>query len=429
MSIIDQPDTLLRAVAVMADTLIPSEIIKLANDVNQKINKGESIHNLTIGDFDPSLFPIPKELTQFIINAYLDGHTNYPAANGIPELRIALASYIKDALNLEYTSEEILISGGARPLIYAIYKTIVDPGDRVIYAVPSWNNNHYCHLCEAVGIPLNVGAEQNFMPTREDIEPHIQEAVLIALCSPQNPTGTVFSRNQLLEISELVLKENRRRKGHQKPLYILYDQIYWQLTFGKAQHEDPVSLVPELRDYVIYVDGLSKVFAATGVRVGWSFGPKHIIDKMRAILSHIGAWAPKAEQVATAKFIENRAAVNHYLSWFKPEIKARLFGLYEGMHGMKEEGYALDVISPQASIYLTVRFPWKGKRTAEGAILKTQSMVTQYILDQCKLAIVPFKAFGTNEESDWYRISVGTLKSEVIPKILEDLKKGMDLLK
>ena len=323
-------------VSQMAENLIPSEIIKLGNEINARKSKGEQIYNLTIGDFDPQLFPIPVELRDFIIQAYMEGHTNYPAANGVQELRNVLSKTLKEQLDLSYSSEEILISGGSRPLIYAVYQTILDPGDKVIYAVPSWNNNHYCHLNHAAKIELEVGPEQNFMPRAEDIKPFIEDAYLLALCSPQNPTGTVFSKEVLMDISMMVLEENKRRKGVKKPLYILYDQIYWQLTFGGLKHEDPVHLVPELRDYVIYIDGLSKVYAATGVRVGWSFGPLEVINKMRAILSHVGAWAPKAEQIATARFLENPKAVNDYLNWFKPQVELRLRQLFEGFVGITD---------------------------------------------------------------------------------------------
>ena len=226
---INPPKSVPVEVSSMAANLIPSEIIKLGNEINNLIKSGVSVFNLTIGDFDPSIFPIPKELTAFIIEAYQKGYTNYPAANGVPELRNALSEFIQEKLNLSYSPEEILISGGSRPLIYATYRTIVDEGDTVVYAVPSWNNNHYCHLSGAKKIELEVGKDQNFMPHAKDLEPFLSEAVLLALCSPQNPTGTVFDRNTLKEICLLVLEENKRRKGNRKPLYILYDQIYWQL--------------------------------------------------------------------------------------------------------------------------------------------------------------------------------------------------------
>src|SRR5436190_3131048 len=105
----------------MAEHLIGSEIIKLANEVNEKIKKGEKIHNLTIGDFDPKVFPIPGELRDAIIKAYTDGHTNYPMANGMPELRKSVAEFIKEKENLHYSADEILIAGGARPLIYGVF--------------------------------------------------------------------------------------------------------------------------------------------------------------------------------------------------------------------------------------------------------------------------------------------------------------------
>ena len=106
------------------------------------------------------------------------------------------------------------------------------------------------------------------MPTVEDIKPHIQLVNLIALCSPLNPTGTTFDKEALTEISQLVVEENKRRALlNEKPLYVLYDQIYWQLTYGDTVHYNPVELVPEVRDYTIFIDGISKAFAATGVRI------------------------------------------------------------------------------------------------------------------------------------------------------------------
>ncbi|HEX5624738.1 MAG TPA: pyridoxal phosphate-dependent aminotransferase [Saprospiraceae bacterium] len=428
MQLQETRSSMVRSSSFMAENLIPSEIIKLAAEVQQKIQNGEKIYNLTIGDFDPRIFRIPKKLEDHIIQAYRDGQTNYPAANGMAELRQVLSRYIQKKLRLQYQPEEVLVSSGARPLIYAAYKTLLDPGDVVLYPVPSWNNNHYCHLSQARGIALQVDASQHFMPSAKDILPHLEEATMIALCSPQNPTGTVFTREALLEICQLVLRENLRRQGIQKPLYILYDQIYWELTFGDTKHFEPVGLVPELKDYVIYIDGLSKVFAATGLRVGWAFGPKKRIDQMRAILSHVGAWAPKAEQVASAWFLEDESAVQEYLDVFKPEIHSRLQGLYEGLDQLRAQGYPIEAIHPMAAIYLTVRCPWTGMRKPDGSLLQNQKMVTEYILNSCKVAMVPFNAFGSDDDSEWYRISVGTLKTNEIASIIAAFKQGMDQL-
>lgn len=413
----------------MAEHLIGSEIIKLANEIAEKIKKGEPIANLTIGDFDPKVFPIPTILLDEIVNAYKAGHTNYPVANGMLELRQAVAEYVKDTQSLVYQPDEILIAGGARPLIYGIYSTLIDKGDKVIYPVPSWNNNHYCHLSQAQGIQVEAKAEHNFMPTADSIKPHLKGATLLALCSPQNPTGTVFSRKQLEDICDLVLEENLSRSEGEKPLYIMYDQIYSALTFGTHQHFDPVSIRPELRPFTIYVDGLSKAFAATGIRVGWSMGPAKIIDKMKSILSHIGAWAPKAEQVASAAFLKNKPAINEYMTHFKSEVEFRLRSFYDGIQSFKKEGMAVDCIEPMAAIYLTVQFNLKGKTTSDGKVLETTEDVTAFILDQAKFAIVPFSAFGASSDSTWYRLSVGTASREKIPAMLATLGNALRSLK
>ncbi len=415
-------------VSEMAENLIGSEIIKLAAEINEKIRNGDKIYNYTIGDFDPKIFPIPAELNEAIVKAYREHQTNYPAANGMAELRKAAAEFLLEKQNQSYSPDEVLISAGARPIIYAIFTTLLDPGDTVIFPVPSWNNNHYCHLSRANPVFMETRAENNFMPVADDIRPHIKNATLIALCSPLNPTGTVFGKKQLEDICDLILEENKRRGADAKPVYLMYDQIYWILTYGTTKHYNPVSLRPAMRNYTIFIDGISKSFAATGVRVGWATGPKAIIDKMKAILSHVGAWAPKAEQVAVAEFLKNKNALDKFLVQFKDQLNNRLQGFYNGFVQLKKEGFNVDSISPQAAIYLTVRFDLKGKKTPDGKILSTQKDVTQYILDEAKLALVPFSAFGSSDESPWYRLSIGTCNLDEIPGVFTSLKKALTAL-
>ncbi|NRA92229.1 MAG: pyridoxal phosphate-dependent aminotransferase, partial [Psychroserpens sp.] len=254
----------------------------------------------------------------------------------------------------------------------------------------------------------------------------IQDVNLIALCSPLNPTGTTFDKHTLTTISELVVAENvRRSKEGLKPLYVLYDQIYWQLTYGETVHYNPVELVPEMRAYTIFVDGISKAFAATGVRVGWAFGPTAVINKMKAMLSHIGAWSPKAEQMATASYLGMSEDVSNYLEHIKGELNLRLNRFYDGFQRLKAEGFSVDAIEPQAALYLTVQFDLVGKQTESGQTLNSIQEVTSYLLNEAKLAVVPFYAFGTSQTSNWFRLSVGTSKKEEIEGIFELLKNAL----
>ncbi len=407
----------------LAQNITGSEIIKLAADVNEKIKQGHKIYNLTIGDFNPNLFPIPSELKKQIINAYQDNQTNYPPSDGMPDLKKAVSNLLKERGYLNYKTEEILITGGARPVIYAIFLTLVDEGDLVVFPVPSWNNNHYSYLTKAKYKMIETLPENNFMPSAKDLMPFISTATLISLCSPLNPTGTTFKKNDLEEICDLILEENKKRSlENKKPLYLLFDQIYWALTFGQTKHYNPVSLRSEMKNYTIFVDGISKSLAATGIRLGWSMGPKHIIDKMKSILTHIGAWAPKAEQVAAAVFLNNLEHYDEYLNEIKIKINDRLVSFYNGFLNLKKEGFDVDAISPEAAIYLTVQFRLHGKKTNSGCVLNRTADITKYLLEEAKVAIVPFYAFGASDNSNWYRISVGNCDLEDVNSIINNLR-------
>lgn len=409
----------------LSETLIGSEIVKLGGEIRDKIRQGERIYNLTVGDFDPSIFPIPKELEDAIVEAYRRHFTNYPAAEGNLDLREAIHSFIKDEEGLDYGTGEILVASGGRPLIYAVFRAVCDKGDKIIYAVPSWNNNHYTHFVEGDHIVIEATAANNFMPTADDLRPHIQEAALISLCSPQNPTGTTFKKEELEAICDLVIEENKRRGDSEKKLYIMYDQMYWHLTYGDIKHYNPVSLRPEMRNYTIFIDAISKVFAATGVRVGWGMGPSTVIGKMKAILTHIGAWAPMAEQKAVAHYLGHRESIKKYLSHFKSEIEERLRRIYDGFMLLKSEGLSVDAIAPEAAIYLTIKIDLVGKQTVDGKKLETQSDVTAYVLNAAGLAVVPFYAFGADRSSAWYRLSVGTCKKEEINEMIGKLREAL----
>ncbi|MFM2203063.1 MAG: hypothetical protein RLZZ605_27, partial [Bacteroidota bacterium] len=272
---------------------------------------------------------------------------------------------------------------------------------------------------------IPTDASTKFMPTAEGIAPFIKEANLLCLCSPQNPTGTTLSAEELQKICDLVLAENQRRGDNQKPVYIMYDQMYSQLTFDAVTHAHPVGVCPAIRPYTIYLDAISKSFAATGVRVGWAFGPPVIISKMKAILTHLGAWAPMAEQKGTAVFLKNKEAIVTYIDSFKKEIAYRLEAIYKGLMDLKLQGYAVDAIAPEAAIYLTIQFDLVGKHTAQQVLLEKQSDVTSYLLKEAGLAIVPFTAFGAEATSNWYRLSVGTCKKEDIEAMLAALSNAL----
>ncbi len=410
-------------------TLEGSAILKIAGEIRGRVAAGEKICNLTVGDFDPRQFRIPATLEQGIAHALARGETNYPPSTGVPALREAIAAYYERSLGLKYPVETILVTSGSRPGVYGTYCTVVDPGDRVVYPAPSWNNNYYCHMVGAVADPVATTAEEAFMPSAELLAPHLRGARLLALNSPLNPCGTVFSAEALGAICDLVLEENARRTKNERPLYVLYDQVYWQLTFGDTVHVDPVTLRPEMARYTIFVDGISKAFAATGVRVGWVIGPADVIESMNNFLGHVGTWAPRAEQVATAALLLNEVAIQDYREQLLAGVQARLDALYQALSALKSAGHSVDAIAPQGAIYLSARFNLYGKSTPDGQILRSTEDIRGWLLTQAGLAIVPFHAFGAEGDSGWCRLSVGAASLEEIAVALPRLEAGLEGLR
>src|SRR5204862_5243635 len=321
---LDGPDPR-RGLSTMSRGLVGSEILRIASEIRAAVTAGQKIANFTVGDFSSKEFPIPDRLREGILKALAAGETNYPPSDGVLRLREAVREFWRDRMQLEVPIESIVVAGGSRPVIYAAYRALIEPGDVVLYPVPSWNNNHYCHLVGARGVAIETRPEDGFLPTAASLQPHIRSARMIAICTPLNPAGTVLAPAEMARIAEAVVAENRRRtQAGEKPLYLLYDQVYWMLTFGKARHETPVHLVPESAPYVVFVDGISKAFAATGLRVGWCVGPKAVISAMRDFLGHVGAWAPRAEQVATAEVLRDPPTVDAYSREFRAQLQARL---------------------------------------------------------------------------------------------------------
>lgn len=414
-------------VSTMAAGLVGSEILKIAADIRVMISEGHKICNLTVGDFNPAYFPIPSYMRDEVEAALRDGETNYPPSDGMLPLRKAVQEFYANRLNLEYPLESILITGGSRPGIYGAYRTLMDPGDAVVYPIPSWNNNHYAHQVGAEKREVPTTPEDLFLPTRASLEDGVRDARMLAICSPLNPTGTAFSKETLSGICDLTVEENERRAGD-KPMFLLYDQVYWMLTFGETVHHDPVSLNPELREYTIFIDGMSKAFASTGLRVGWVVAPPDIAKPMSSILGHVGAWAPRAEQVAAARLLTNDAVIRAYHKHMIAELKSRLDLLYDGIQELRTDGHSIDAIPPMGAIYLTARFDLIGRRTPTGEVLWSNEAIRKYLLQAAQLAIVPFQAFGVATDDGWFRLSVGAVSMAEIEDMLPRLRDAIAML-
>ena len=408
----------------LAQGLVGSEILKVSREVSALCDAGREICNLTVGDFSPREFRIPAALEREIVEALRRGETNYPPSDGVKEMRAAVVRLYDDAFGLKLSVDSTLIAGGARPIIFAAYSAVVDPGDKVIYPIPSWNNNHYTYLTHGVPVEIAVGPETNFLPTAEQLRPHVRDARMICICTPLNPTGTVMARDEVEAIGRLVVDENARRAAAgERPLFLMWDQVYWQLTFGEFRHYAPPQLVPESAPWTIFVDGVSKAFAATGLRVGWAVAPPYVIARMRDILGHVGAWAPRPEQIAVARFLSMRDEVAAYHETMIAGLRERLDLLHDGIEAMRRDGIPARAIDPQGAIYLSAQFDLIGH-----AGITTNEEIRKLLLERAGFAVVAFQAFGLKQETGWFRLSAGAVSPDDIRNGLARVRKALETL-
>ncbi|MCA9543189.1 MAG: aminotransferase class I/II-fold pyridoxal phosphate-dependent enzyme [Myxococcales bacterium] len=414
-----------RSLSQVALGMVPSRILVIAYAVRDRIARGEPVVEFTVGDFAPGQFQVPAALKAHAVAAYEADQTNYPPANGLLELRQAILDHYRRDLGLDYPLDAVVVSSGVRPVLYSAYRCLLDPGEVVLTPVPSWNNNNFAQLVGAELVTVPSRPEDAFMPTAEALAPHIGKARLLVINSPLNPAGTVITRPQMEALCDLVLTENRRREAAgERLLYLVYDQVYRMLTFGDAEHLTPVAVRPEMAAYTLFADGISKGFAATGLRVGWMVAPPHITDRIRSLMTHVGAWAPKPEQVASAALLADDGAISAYLTEFLGALQARLDRLADAFAAWKAEGLPVDVIMPQGAIYLSVKFDLIGTPG-----VPDEDALVEWLLDRAGCAVIPFSAFGDDHNPGWVRFSVGAVSLADIDACLARLGPALQAVR
>ena len=375
------------------ELIVGSQIIGLNNMIK---SENPTAFNYTIGDFNPEIHEIPNLLKKLIFNEYQLKHTNYPASQGELSLRDSVSKHVKRTYNIDYSPNEILIGAGVRPLIYTLFKTLLDPKDVVVFPAPSWNNDHYSFLHECIALPINTLPENDFNLTLADVEENVPYMNMLCLCSPQNPTGTMLIKD-LDKMMYTILEENKKRLFFNiKPIYVFFDQIYMNLVEMKPEYH-PLLVCPEIRDYLICVDGVSKSLCAPGLRVGWMMAPSEIINSATQIFSHIGAWAPKPEQIGVGKYLREVADFDVFISQKRDDYVRAMKPFMLVLD--KYKIYGFDYIKPDGGIYLSIKIPYKKTN-------KDMKHFISFLVNECNLGIVPFNYFGATD-SEWFRLSIG----------------------
>lgn len=412
-----------RTASGMAAGMKGSAILDIAREVRALQGEGKPVANFTIGDFDTSMFPVPEGFTRGITAQLEAGQTHYPPSVGVPELRTAIRTFYRERLGLDYPEGCVQIGSGARPPIFTAFASVLEEGDQVVYPVPSWNVGYYVYLNKAEGVPLVTRPENAFMPSVEDLLPYLKTARMLVLNSPLNPCGTVIDDRLLGPVCDAIVEENRRREQlEERPLILLYDQVYWQIVFEGYAHKTPVHLNPEMARYTILVDAISKAWAATGVRLGWAVAPPWIRDRMLPLVGHMGAWAPRAEQMAAAELLGEPASLDPFMDRFREKLSSRLVRLRDGFRGMKARGLPVDCLDAQGAIYLSARLDLMG-RTIQGRTVHNDEDIRSVLLHEANVAVVPFSCFGYPDGTGWVRFSVGSVSEDAVDEALVNIER------
>jgi aspartate aminotransferase len=372
--------------AKRAEVLKPSPILMLAARVGELKAAGHNVISLTIGEPDWDTYENIKEVA---IGAIRVGMTKYTPANGIPELRKAVATQASEDLGIHYDPSQVTVSTGAKFVLFSALQALVNPGDEVILVAPFWAS--YTTMVElAEGLPRIAVCDES---VDFKLTPAILRSVItpktkvLLLNSPSNPTGKVYSREELSAIAEVL-----RANPH---VAVISDDIYSRLSFESKLAPHLLHVAPDLKDRVVVLNGASKSYAMTGWRIGWALGPKNVIDAMTSYQSQSVSCATAVSQHAAVEAVRNS---EKHVANTVAILKDRRDALIEELH--KIDG--IRVAIPEGAFYLWMSVkPYMGKQF-KGRTLHGSAELAQALLDDQMVAVVPGAEFGLD---GYFRLS------------------------
>ncbi|MCF7919224.1 MAG: pyridoxal phosphate-dependent aminotransferase [Candidatus Cloacimonetes bacterium] len=355
----------------------PSPTLEVSALAKQMTKAGIEVINFGVGEPD---FNTPEIIKAAAKKAIDDNFTRYTPSAGIPELKQAIVNKFKRDNGLDYKPENILVSPGAKASLINVLMAVCDPRDEVIIPSPYWvSYTSQVWLCDAHPVFIETSAENSFKITAEQLEKTLMDLSnpkVLILNSPNNPTGAVYTREELAAIGEVCLKNE---------ILILSDEIYERLVYDGAQHISIASLSEELKEITIVVNGVSKAFAMTGWRLGYMAGAKHIIQKAAEIQSHTTSCVNSITQKACIVALEEEdGSVERMRQEFSRRREFMVEGLsaIEGVKCLKPEGAFY--IMADVSSYLT-----------ENSLgINTSQELCKYLLQNYRVALVAGIAFG-----------------------------------
>lgn len=390
----------------------PSKTVAITDQATALVQAGVPVIRLAAGEPD---FDTPAPIAEAGINAIREGHTRYTPNAGTMELRSAICHKLKEENGLSYTPDQILVSNGAKQSIVQAVLAVCSPGDEVLIPAPYWvSYPEMARMADATPVILPTSISEDFLLDPKLLESKLSEkSRLLILCSPSNPTGSVYPRKLLEEIAEIVARHTR--------LLVISDEIYEHIIYAPATHTSFASL-PGMWDRTLTVNGFSKAFAMTGWRLGYIAGPKHFVSACNKLQSQFTSGASSISQKAAVAALglgyAGGEAVATMVKAFRErrDFLVRNFGEIDGVK----------ISEPRGAFYLFIDLgSYYGVEVDGFGTVNNSESLCRYLLDKAQVALVPGDAFGDDTcIRISYAASLSTLQAAV-----ERIKKALVTLR
>jgi aspartate aminotransferase len=388
----------------------PSATIAISTLAASMKEEGKNVISLGMGEPD---FDTPDNIKEAAFKAIKDGHTTYTAVAGITPLRKAIIDKLKRDNNLEYNMEQILVSTGAKQSIYNALMASIEEGDEVVIPSPFWVS-YPDMVALAGGNPVIVPCDDksDFKIDPSDLEKAITDKTKwLILNSPSNPTGMLYTKEELSEIAKILVKYPN--------IWVMTDDMYEHLVFDKKKFHNIAAIEPKLYDRTLTINGVSKAYAMTGWRIGYAAGDKDLIKAMNKVQSQSTSSTCSISQHAA---IEAISGPQDKVFQMRDEFEKRRNKVVELLNAID----GINCLTPDGAFYVYPNCSGLiGKKTPEGKIIENDNELSQYLLKEQGVAVVPGEAFGL---SPHFRISYAASVESLIDAC-DRIKKACDNLK
>ncbi|GAA0735066.1 pyridoxal phosphate-dependent aminotransferase [Clostridium oceanicum] len=374
--------------------------LTLAITAKAKKMKAEGLDVVGFGAGEPD-FDTPSNIKNAAIKAIEEGFTKYTSASGIDDLKKAIANKLKEDNNLTYKNSQIIVSTGAKQCLSNVFETILNPGDEIILGSPYWvSYPELMKLYEGVPVFIETKEEKGFKFTVSDLEKALTSKTKgLLLNSPNNPTGTLYTEEELKEIAEFAKKHD---------LIIISDEIYEKLVYGDEKHVSIASLSEDAYNRTVVINGMSKAYSMTGWRIGYAAGPEDIIKVMSSIQSHTTSNPNSIAQYASVEALNgDKTALNAMVK----EFSKRRDYMVDKINATEN----ISCVKPKGAFYVMVNISKLINKSVCGQTIKDSMSFSKILLEEENVAVIPGIAFGSDE---FIRLSYATS--------MENIEKGLN---